>query len=266
MVALGGTKTGLPSTRDERSFDSDVFLTPAVHRLRRSVVPRRSSPGLGIRLEGPNFEPPELLEYKDLFNNDTIGKLPVVYHMRLDHSVPPTICAPRRVPLAMRDKIVAELQRMTNMEVITPIQEHTEWVSAMVAAKKKDGTIRLCIDPVNLNKALLWPHHPLKTVEEVIADMPDAKMFSILDAKCGFWQVPLSEESSRLTTFMTPVGCYTFLRMPYGITTGSEVFQRCMEQIDDNLVVHQDLKVEVRAPYQAAPGPMDVFSNPIDAF
>lgn len=50
---------------------------------------------------------------------------------------------------------------------------------------------------------LLRPHHPLKTVEEVIADMPDAKMFSILDAKCGVWQVPLSKESSKLTTFMT---------------------------------------------------------------
>lgn len=61
--------------------------------------------------------------------------------------------------------------------------------------------------------------------------MPDAKMFSILDAKCGFWQVPLSKESSKLTTFMTPVGCYAFLRMSYGITTGSEVFQRYTEQL-----------------------------------
>ena len=65
--------------------------------------------------------------------------------------------------------------------------------------------------------------------------MPDAKLFSILDAKCGFWQVPLSKESSKLTTFMTPVGRYAFLRMPYGITTGSEVFQRCMEQLFEGL-------------------------------
>lgn len=68
-------------------------------------------------------------------------------------------------------------------------------------------------------------------MEEVIVDMPDAKMFSILDAKCGFWQVPLSKEPSKLTTFMTPVGCYAFLQTSYGITTGSEVFQRCMEQL-----------------------------------
>lgn len=56
---------------------------------------------------------PELVEYKYLFDNSTIGRLPVVYHMRLDDTVPPTICALRRVPLAMRDEIVTELQRMT---------------------------------------------------------------------------------------------------------------------------------------------------------
>ena len=97
------------------------------------------------------------------------------------------------------------------------------------------GALDCALTPSTLNKALLRPHHPLKTVEEVIADMPDAKLFSILDAKCGFWQVPLSKESSKLTTFMTPVGRYGILQMPYGITTGSEVFQRCMEQLFEGL-------------------------------
>ncbi|RXN39425.1 dynein heavy chain axonemal [Labeo rohita] len=196
----------------------------------------RDSVKLGFVQLGPNVHAlqqgaPELTEYKDLFDCSTIGKLPVAYHMRLDPSVHPTICAPRRVPLAMKDKIIKELNRMTKLGVIKPVQEPTEWVSSMVAACKKDGAIRLCIDPVHLNKALLRPHHPMKTIEQVVADMPGAKVFSILDAKCGFWQVPLSEESSRLTTFMTPVGRYAFLRMPYGISTGSEVFQRCMEQL-----------------------------------
>ncbi len=99
--------------------------------------------------------------------------------------------------------------------------------------KKEEGSVRICIDPVHLNKALLRPHHPLKTIEQVIADMPGAKVFSILDAKCGFWQIPLDEASSKLTTFMTPSGRYRFLRMPYGISTGSEVFQRTMEHLFD---------------------------------
>ncbi len=66
----------------------------------------------------------------------------------------------------------------------------TEWVSAMVAAIKKDGSVRICIDPVHLNKALLGPWHPIKTIEQIIADMPGAKVFTILDAKCSFWQIP----------------------------------------------------------------------------
>uniref|UniRef100_A0A8C1UUH3 ribonuclease H n=1 Tax=Cyprinus carpio TaxID=7962 RepID=A0A8C1UUH3_CYPCA len=61
--------------------------------------------------------------------------------------------------------------------------------------------------------------------------MPGAKVFTILDAKCGFWQIPLDEASSKLTTFMSPFGRYRFLRMPYGISTGIEVFQRSMEQL-----------------------------------
>lgn len=138
--------------------------------------------------------------------------------MRLDESVRPAVCAQRRIPLAMKDKGLQELERITRLGNISPVEEATPWMSAMAATVKKDGTIRICINPVHLNKALLRPHHPLKTVEQVIADMPQAKVFSILDAKCGFWQIPLDEESSKLTTFMTPFGRYKFLRMPYGIS------------------------------------------------
>lgn len=81
---------------------------------------------------------------------------------------------------------------MARFQVITSVQEPTEWVSAMVTAKKRVGSIRLCLDPVNLDGALLRPHHPLKTVEEIIVnDIPDAKMFSIVDAE---W-FPLCEDS-----------------------------------------------------------------------
>lgn len=61
--------------------------------------------------------------------------------------------------------------------------------------------------------------------------MPGAKVFTTLDAKCGFWQIPLDDASSKLTTFMSPFGRHRFLRMPYGISAGSLVFQRSMEQL-----------------------------------
>ena len=235
LVAYGGETIKTDGTVTLQCTQGQ-FKFHVVNRDVKPILGLQDSVALGLIQLGPDVhtlqqEATERLEYQDLFDTTCIGKLPVVYHMRLDDTVAPTICAPRRIPIAMKDKVKMELDRMTALGVITPENEATEWVSAMVAAKKKDGSVRLCIDPVHLNQALLRPRHPLKSIEQIIADMPGAKIFSILDAKCGFWQIPLDHASSKLTTFMSPHGRYRFLRMPYGICTGSEVFQNVMEQL-----------------------------------
>ena len=132
-----------------------------------------------------------------------------------------------RIPVAMQERVKAELERMQSIGVITPVTEPTDWVSSMVAAHKKDKQeIRLCINPKDLNTALKRPHHPMRSVEEVAAQMSGATVFSVLDAKNSFWQIRLDKKSSLLTTFSTPFGRYRFLRMPFGINSASEVFQR----------------------------------------
>ena len=168
---------------------------------------------------------------KDLFSDDELGHLPVTYRMKLDENVTPVIKPARKIPIAMEDAVKKELERMERIGVITREHEPTEWVSQMVAAKKKSGEIRICIDPKDLNHALMRPHHPMRTIEDVAARMPNATKFSTLDAKSGFWQIALDEDSSRRTTFSTPFGRYRFLRMPFGLSTASEVFQRAMEEL-----------------------------------
>ena len=79
------------------------------------------------------------------------------------------------------------------------------------------------------------PHHPLKTCEEVASNIPGATVFSILDAKSAFWHIKLDEKSSFYTTFATVFGRYRYLRMPYGITSGSEVYQQVIEQLLEGL-------------------------------
>ena len=76
---------------------------------------------------------------------------------------------------------------MEKLGVIEPCQESTAWVNHMVPARKKDGSIRLCIDPVHLNNALLRPHHPVRTIDDILSNMPNAKILSIFDAKTSFW-------------------------------------------------------------------------------
>ena len=131
---------------------------------------------------------------------------------------------------------------MVKKDVIAVVTEPTEWVSQMVAAKKKDkDEVRICIDPRDLNDAILRPHHPMRTIEEVEAKMPEAKYFAVIDAKTGFWQIPLDENFSMYTAFNTPFGRYRFKHMPYGIKSGSEVFQRAMEE----LFIHSPCEIVV---------------------
>ena len=78
----------------------------------------------------------------------------------------------------------------------------------MVIVKKGNGKIRLYIDPKSLNKALKRNPFPLPAMEELLPKFTNAKGFNVADAKNGFWQVQLDEESSFLTTFGMPWGLY----------------------------------------------------------
>ena len=100
----------------------------------------------------------------------------------------------------------------------------------MVAAKKQDGNIRLCIDPHYLNLALKRSHYPLPVIEEILPELSKAKVFSKVDLKEGFLQVELDEESSKLTVFQTRWERYRFHRMSFGITPAPEIFQMKLDQ------------------------------------
>lgn len=75
----------------------------------------------------------------------------------------------------------------------------------------------------------------MKTINDILVDLKDAKVFSTFDAKNGFWHVLLDEQSSYLTTFNTPHGRYRWLRMPFGLNTAPEEFQRRQDQVLEGL-------------------------------
>ena len=82
-----------------------------------------------------------------------------------------------------------------------------------------------------LNKAVSRERFVIPTYEEVLGRIYGAHVFSVLDAKHGFWQVPLTEESQKLTTFITPFGRFCFRRLPFGITSAPEIYQRIMSDL-----------------------------------
>ena len=121
-----------------------------------------------------------------------------------------------------------ELTQLVEKKIIEKVTEPTDWVSSLVVVEKKNGKLRLCIDPKDLNKNLKRSHYPLPTFEEIVPELHNAKIFSTFDARSGFWQIKLTEESSYLTTFNTPFGRYRWLRLPFGISSASEEYQRRM--------------------------------------
>ena len=95
---------------------------------------------------------------------------------------------------------------MEKMGVIRKVKEPTEWCSGIVVVPKSNGQVRICVDLTKLNESVCRERHILPSVEETLAQLGNAKVFSKLDANCGFWQVKLDQNSSLLTTFITPFG------------------------------------------------------------
>ncbi|XP_038075960.1 uncharacterized protein K02A2.6-like [Patiria miniata] len=166
-------------------------------------------------------------EHNDLYEG--LGKLQNhEYEIELNVDAAPVQNPPRTIPYTLRDKVKAELERMEKLGVIARVEEPTDWVSSMSIVGKPDGSVRICLDPRELNNAIKRAHYPMPTLRDVAARMPQAKVFSKFDATSGYWQLPLTQRSSYLTTFNTPFGRFRYMVLPFGISSASEIWQCAM--------------------------------------
>jgi len=136
---------------------------------------------------------------------------------------------------------------MEQLGAIEKVDQPTEWVNSIVIVEKPDGNLRICLDPKDLNRAVQREHFQLPTAAEITSKLTGAKVFSKLDAKDGFWHVKLHHPSSLLTTFNTAFGRFKFNRLPFGLNSSNEVFQKklqfAFEGIEVAEVVYDDLLV-----------------------
>lgn len=186
-----------------------------------------------------------LSDYGDIFKG--IGNFPGECKIHVDPSVEPVVHPPRRVPVAVRDRLKAELDRMESLNIITKVTEPTNWVNSLVVVEKSSGNLRVCLDPQDLNKAIKRPHYPLRTLDDILPQLTNAKYFTKLDARSGYWAIKLDHESSLLTTFNTPYGRYRYLRLPFGLKSSQDEFQRkvdeCLEGIQGVVTIVDDILV-----------------------
>ena len=102
-------------------------------------------------------------------------------------------------------------------------------------ASLANGDVRICLDSKRLNDAIIREHHYIQKLEDVLPQLSNAKVFSKLDARSGYWNVILDEELKFLTTFNSPFGRYSFKRLPFGVVSAQDIFQRKIDETYDGL-------------------------------
>ena len=186
-------------------------------------------------------------KYPKVFSG--IGKLKE-YRLKLhvDPEVTPVAQKPRRVPFALREKVTAKVEDLIAKDIVERVDGPTSWVSPVVVAPKSVGDIRLCVDMIKANQAIIRERIPIPTVDEVVENLKGSAVFSKLDLRLGFHQIELDEESRDITTFATHEGLFRYKRLSFGVNSAPEKYQQIIRQvvsdiegvlnIADDMVVH----------------------------
>ena len=134
----------------------------------------------------------------------------------------------RRIAPPVVEEVRRHIQEMLDGGAIQPSQ--SPWCNAMVLVRKKDGSLRFCIDFCRLNQMTKKDAFPLPRMQETMESMVGARHFSCMDLKSGFWQVKMAEKSRQYTAFTVgSMGVYEFLRMLYSLCNVPATFQRLMQ-------------------------------------
>ena len=193
--------------------------------------------------------------YSDVFKR--IGKFPgPPYIIHLDPSIQPKQTPCRPVPIHLKETFKKEIDKMLQAGVLKPVTEATPWINSFVLVESKDMSgshkLRICLDPTNLNKALIWEPYHFKTPEDIAQLITRACTLTVLDCCKGYWHQQLDEQSSYMTTFNTEFERYRYTVMPFKATVAGDVFQCQLDEyfghIPNMIVIADDIMVVGKQP------------------
>ncbi|GFV11135.1 transposon Tf2-8 polyprotein [Trichonephila clavipes] len=150
----------------------------------------------------------------------------------------------RRLSLPEKREVEKQIDEWLEQGIIR--ESCSDFSSPFVVCKKKDGTMRLCIDYRKLNKKIVKERYPLPIIEEVLDKLGNGKIFTTLDLMNAFFHVDVDEASRKYTAFVTETGQYEFLKVPFGLSISSNYFQRYINYVfrellrDGTLIIYLD--------------------------
>ena len=145
---------------------------------------------------------------------------------------------PRRVPIAMCEQFKKELDSMEQQGIISKFDGRDispEWLNSFVIVKKPNGSLRICLDPTDLNKEIVRPVCNSQTMDDVIEKLKNAKYFAVFDRSKGFFHVPLDKKSKLFTAMLTPFGIYVYNMLVMGLSNATDLFETCIREILEGL-------------------------------
>lgn len=180
------------------------------------------------------------LDFPDVFKSG-LGSCKTKLKLHLKDDTP-IFCKARPLPLALRDPVEQELERLQREQVIFKV-DRSDYGTPIVPVIKRDGSIRLCGDyKITVNKVLKDFHYPLPRIEQLFAALSGGQHYSKIDLKHAYLQCILEESSRPLTAITTHIGTFIYRRAPFGLKCLPEMFQKLIEETLNglNCVAFQD--------------------------
>jgi transposase InsO family protein len=141
----------------------------------------------------------------------------------------PVSSRPYRFAHSEKIKVEEQIHSMLEKKVVSP--SRSPWSSPVVLVRKKDGTIRFCVDYRKLNAVTVRDVYPLPRVDDTLALLGGARWFTCLDIESAYWQIPLDEDAKEKTAFICEFGLFQFNSLPFGLTNAPPGFQRIMDVV-----------------------------------
>ncbi|XP_050108715.1 uncharacterized protein LOC126587672 [Malus sylvestris] len=170
--------------------------------------------------------------YPDVFPDDLPGLPPdrdVEFSIDLLPGTNPISLTPYRMAPAELRELKIQLQELIDKGFIQP--SSSPWGAPVLFVRKKDGTLRLCIDYRQLNRVTIKNRYPLPRIDDLFDQLKGACVFSKIDLRSGYYQLKIKDEDVHKTAFRTRYGHYEFLVMPFGLTNAPAAFMRLMNEV-----------------------------------
>lgn len=167
----------------------------------------------------------------DIFNPGVkgLGTTPKVKHSIPTMDVAPIRQKAYRYGPVQQEEIRKQIKSMLDNKIIR--MSTSPWASPVVLAKKKDGTMRFCVDYRKLNRVTRQDAYPLPRIDQILEKLVGKHFYSSMDLASGYWQIEIEEKDKEKTAFICHLGLFEFIRMPFGLTNAPATFQRMMDEV-----------------------------------